>query len=96
MTPHLYRATAEGRAKAAALTALTVTVDVRLSCGTQRLRSASIGESNSVQTISGMKRMESASLMGDLLSRAASACKTADARYTIASFPKREPIPDAV
>jgi len=31
MTPHLYRASAEGRAKAAALTALTVTVDVRLS-----------------------------------------------------------------
>ncbi|MDY0034989.1 MAG: methyltransferase domain-containing protein [Zoogloea oleivorans] len=30
MTPHLYRATAEGRARAAALTALTVTVDVRL------------------------------------------------------------------
>lgn len=30
MTPHLYRATVEGRAKAAALTALTVTVDVRL------------------------------------------------------------------
>lgn len=31
MTPHLYRASAEGRAKAAALTALSVTVDVRLS-----------------------------------------------------------------
>ena len=30
MTPHLYRASAEGRARAAALTALTVTVDVRL------------------------------------------------------------------
>ena len=30
MTPHLYRASAEGRAKAAALTALPVTVDVRL------------------------------------------------------------------
>lgn len=30
MTPHLYRATAERRATAAALTALTVTVDVRL------------------------------------------------------------------
>ena len=30
MTPHLFRATAEGRAKAAALTALTTTVDVRL------------------------------------------------------------------
>lgn len=30
MTPHLHRATAEGRARAAALTALTVTVDVRL------------------------------------------------------------------
>jgi 23S rRNA (guanine745-N1)-methyltransferase len=32
MTPHLYRASAEGRAKAAALTALSVTVDVRLKC----------------------------------------------------------------
>jgi 23S rRNA (guanine745-N1)-methyltransferase len=31
MTPHLYRASAEGRAKAAALTELNVTVDVRLS-----------------------------------------------------------------
>jgi len=30
MTPHLYRASAEGRAKASALTALTVTVDVRV------------------------------------------------------------------
>lgn len=30
MTPHLYRATAAGRARAAALEALTVTVDVRL------------------------------------------------------------------
>jgi len=30
MTPHLYRASAEGRAKAAALTALPLTVDVRL------------------------------------------------------------------
>ena len=30
MTPHLYRASAEGRTKAAALTALSVTVDVRL------------------------------------------------------------------
>jgi 23S rRNA (guanine745-N1)-methyltransferase len=30
MTPHLYRASAEGRAKAAALTALSVTVDVSL------------------------------------------------------------------
>jgi 23S rRNA (guanine745-N1)-methyltransferase len=30
MTPHLYRASAEGRQKAAALTALTITVDVRL------------------------------------------------------------------
>lgn len=30
MTPHLYRASAEGRAKAAALTTLAVTVDVRL------------------------------------------------------------------
>ena len=30
MTPHLYRASAEGRAKAAALSALTITVDVRL------------------------------------------------------------------
>jgi 23S rRNA (guanine745-N1)-methyltransferase len=32
MTPHLYRASAEGRAKAAALTALNLTVDVRLNC----------------------------------------------------------------
>ena len=32
MTPHLYRASAEGRAKAAELTALNVTVDVRLAC----------------------------------------------------------------
>ena len=30
MTPHLYRASAEGRAKAAALTALALTVDVKL------------------------------------------------------------------
>jgi 23S rRNA (guanine745-N1)-methyltransferase len=30
MTPHLYRASAEGRAKAAALTRLAVTVDVSL------------------------------------------------------------------
>lgn len=30
MTPHLYRASAEGRARAAALSALAVTVDVRL------------------------------------------------------------------
>ena len=30
MTPHLYRTTAQGRARAAALTALTMTVDVRL------------------------------------------------------------------
>lgn len=30
MTPHLYRASAEGRAKAAALSAVSVTVDVRL------------------------------------------------------------------
>lgn len=32
MTPHLYRAKPEGRARAAALTELTVTVDVRLTC----------------------------------------------------------------
>jgi 23S rRNA (guanine745-N1)-methyltransferase len=32
MTPHLYRASAEGRARATALTALAVTVDVRLTC----------------------------------------------------------------
>jgi 23S rRNA (guanine745-N1)-methyltransferase len=32
MTPHLYRASAEGRAKAAALTALSLSVDVRLTC----------------------------------------------------------------
>ena len=31
MTPHLYRASAEGRAKAAALTQIALTVDVRLS-----------------------------------------------------------------
>ena len=30
MTPHLYRASAEGRARAAALTALSLTIDVRL------------------------------------------------------------------
>jgi 23S rRNA (guanine745-N1)-methyltransferase len=30
MTPHLYRATAEGRARAAALSAISLTVDVRL------------------------------------------------------------------
>lgn len=30
MTPHLYRASAEGRARAAALSAITLTVDVRL------------------------------------------------------------------
>lgn len=32
MTPHHYRANADGRAKAAALTSLSVTVDVRLTC----------------------------------------------------------------
>jgi 23S rRNA (guanine745-N1)-methyltransferase len=32
MTPHLHRATAEGRAAAAALTALSLSVDVRLTC----------------------------------------------------------------
>ena len=32
MTPHLYRASAEGRAKAAALTALSLTVEVRITC----------------------------------------------------------------
>ena len=32
MTPHLYRATAEGRSRAAALTDITLTVDVRISC----------------------------------------------------------------
>lgn len=32
MTPHLYRANAEGRAEAAALTALSLSVDVRLTC----------------------------------------------------------------
>lgn len=32
MTPHLYRASAEGRSRAERLTTLTVTVDVRLSC----------------------------------------------------------------
>lgn len=30
MTPHLYRATAEGRARAAALTSISLTIDVRL------------------------------------------------------------------
>ncbi|ATE61620.1 putative RNA methyltransferase [Thauera sinica] len=39
MTPHLYRATAEGRARAAALDSLAVTVDVRLA-GFERARSA--------------------------------------------------------
>ncbi|HQT31764.1 MAG TPA: methyltransferase domain-containing protein [Thiobacillus sp.] len=32
MTPHLYRAKAEGRAEAAALTALSLSVEVRLTC----------------------------------------------------------------
>jgi len=32
MTPHLYRANAEGRAQAAALTSLSLSVDVRLTC----------------------------------------------------------------
>jgi 23S rRNA (guanine745-N1)-methyltransferase len=32
MTPHLYRASAEGRARAAALTTLSLGVDVRLTC----------------------------------------------------------------
>ncbi len=32
MTPHLYRASAEGRAAATALTALSLSVDVRLTC----------------------------------------------------------------
>ena len=32
MTPHLHRASAEGRAKAAALTTLSLSVEVRLSC----------------------------------------------------------------
>ncbi len=32
MTPHLYRTGVEGRAKAAALTSLSVTIDVRLTC----------------------------------------------------------------
>jgi len=32
MTPHLHRASADGRAAAAALTALSLTVDVRLTC----------------------------------------------------------------
>src|SRR5512139_847021 len=32
MTPHLHRASAEGRARAAALTALALSVDVRLAC----------------------------------------------------------------
>jgi 23S rRNA (guanine745-N1)-methyltransferase len=32
MTPHLFRTGAEGREKAAALAALSLTVDVRLTC----------------------------------------------------------------
>jgi len=32
MTPHLHRASAGGRAEAAALTALSLSVDVRLTC----------------------------------------------------------------
>ena len=32
MTPHLYRASAEGRAQAAALTALALSVEVRVTC----------------------------------------------------------------
>lgn len=32
MTPHLYRTNAEGRARAAALTELNVTIDIRLTC----------------------------------------------------------------
>jgi 23S rRNA (guanine745-N1)-methyltransferase len=32
MTPHLYRATAEGRARAAALTRLSLSIDIRLTC----------------------------------------------------------------
>jgi 23S rRNA (guanine745-N1)-methyltransferase len=36
MTPHLYRATAEGRARAAALSHISLTVDVRLSCFTRQ------------------------------------------------------------
>jgi 23S rRNA (guanine745-N1)-methyltransferase len=36
MTPHLYRAKAEGRAEAAALTALSLSVDVRLTCFERR------------------------------------------------------------
>ena len=35
MTPHLFRATAQGRARAAALTTLALTVDVRLACLTR-------------------------------------------------------------
>lgn len=35
MTPHLYRASAEGRTRADALEALSVTVDVRLTCFTR-------------------------------------------------------------
>lgn len=36
MTPHLYRASAEGRARAAALTVLSLGVDVRLTCFERR------------------------------------------------------------
>lgn len=38
MTPHLHRASAEGRAKAAALSALELTIDVRLSRFARRLQ----------------------------------------------------------
>ncbi|HEX7972068.1 MAG TPA: methyltransferase domain-containing protein [Thiobacillus sp.] len=38
MTPHLHRATAEGRAAAAALTALSLSVDVRLTCFKRAVR----------------------------------------------------------
>ncbi len=38
MTPHLYRATAEGRARAAALTELTMTADVRLTRWVRNLK----------------------------------------------------------
>jgi 23S rRNA (guanine745-N1)-methyltransferase len=38
MTPHLFRASAEGRAQAAALTALSLSVDVRLTCFERAVR----------------------------------------------------------
>jgi 23S rRNA (guanine745-N1)-methyltransferase len=38
MTPHLFRASAEGRAAAAALTTLSLSVEVRLTCFERAVR----------------------------------------------------------